>query len=133
MTDTTTTDQPVDPALIAVVDTYLAGLNEADGARRAELVRTAWAEEGMFWDPLAEAVGHEQIAGLADAVQQMFPGARFARTSGVDAHHGFVRFGWSLQGADGAAIVEGVDVGLVGDDGRLTRVVGFFGDLAPMG
>lgn len=133
MTDTTTTDQPVDPALVAVVDTYLAGLNEADGDRRRQLVRTAWAEDGTFWDPLAEAAGHEQIAGLADAVQQMFPGARFARTSGVDAHHRFVRFGWALQGAEGAAIVEGIDVGLVGDDGRLTHIVGFFGDVPPRG
>ena len=133
MTDTTTTDQPVDPALVDVVDSYIAGLNEADATRRAELVRTAWAEDAKFWDPLAEATGHEQIAGLADVAAQMFPGARFARTSGIDTHHDFVRFGWALQGADGAAIVEGIDVGIVGDDGRLTRIVAFFGDVPPRG
>ena len=127
MTDTTDTTTAPSPELIATVDTYLASLNERDDERRAGLVRTAWAEDGKFFDPLAEAAGHEALANLAPQVQAMFPGARFVRTSGVDTHHGILRFAWQLEGADGTVVVDGIDVGVLGGDGRLTRIVGFYG------
>jgi hypothetical protein len=103
--------------------------NEADPARRAEIIRTAWADDGAYWDPMLEAVGHEAMSGMVDAVQAQFPGQRFRRTSGIDAHHALVRFGWELAAADGSVTVAGIDVGVVGPDGRLTRIAGFFGDV----
>jgi hypothetical protein len=127
MTDTTTTDEAT--AIATVVDTYLDALNELDAERRAELVRRAWDEDGKFFDPLAVAEGHDAIGQLTVKVQEMFPGSRFARTSGIDSHHSIVRFGWSLVGADGEAVVEGLDVGVLGGDGRLTRIAGFYGPL----
>lgn len=68
----------------------------------------------------------------APQVQAMFPGARFARTSGVDTHHRILRFAWQLVGTDAAVVVDGIDIGVVGDDGRLTRIAGFYGPVAPM-
>ena len=136
MTDTTdTTTSPTataSPELVATVDTYLASLNELDEERRAGLVRTAWAEDGAFFDPLAEAVGHEALGNLTAQAQAMFPGARFVRTSGIDTHHGILRFAWQLVGADDAVVVDGIDIGVVGDDGRLTRIAGFYGPVVPM-
>jgi hypothetical protein len=81
-------------------------------------------------DPLLEARGHEALAGMAPAVHQQFPGYVFTRTSGIDAHHGHVRFGWTLASPDdGAVAVAGIDIGLLADDGRLRYIAGFFGDL----
>ncbi len=57
-----------------------------------------------------------------------FPGHSFRRTTGIDAHHEFVRFGWELVGPDGAVAIAGYDVGELADDGRLRRITGFFGD-----
>jgi hypothetical protein len=111
-----------------VVDTYLSMWNEADRGRRAEIVRTAWADEGAYWDPMLEAHGHDEIVGMVDAVQAQFPGQRFRRTTGIDHHHELVRFGWELAAPDGTVTVAGVDVGVIGADGRLTRIAGFFGD-----
>lgn len=48
---------------------------------------------------------------------------------GVDTHHGHLRFAWELVGPDGQVAVAGVDVGELAEDGRLRRIVGFFGDL----
>jgi hypothetical protein len=111
-----------------VVDTYLSMWNETDPARRTEIIRTAWAEDGAYWDPMLEAVGHDAMSSMVDAVQAQFPGQAFRRTSGIDHHHALVRFGWELAAPDGTVTVAGVDVGVIGADGRLTRIAGFFGD-----
>ena len=128
MTDTTTTDTTTDTtAYVAVIDAYFAALNETDAARRAELTRQAWTEDGGYFDPLQQAVGHDELVAVPVLAHEQFPGQRFVRTSGIDAHHGIVRFDWELADEDGAVSVAGLDVGVVADDGRLSRIAGFFG------
>jgi hypothetical protein len=61
-------------------------------------------------------------------VQGQFPGHSFRRSTGVDAHHNFARYGWQLVAADGSVTLAGTDVVEVGDDGKLLRVTGFFGE-----
>lgn len=121
----TTTDTRTD----TTVDTYLAAWNEPDPARRAELLAEAWTEGGHYVDPLLEATGHAALGELAEAVHGAYPGHRFVRTTQIDGHHSLVRFGWALVGTDGAVAVEGIDVAILADDGRLQSVGGFFGDL----
>lgn len=111
------------------VDTYLSMWNETDPVRRGELITAAWSDEGRYADPLTEAVGHDALGAMVDAVQDKYPGARFRRTTGIDGHHDDVRFGWDLVGRDGSLVVAGIDVGRVAPDGRLTSIVGFFGEL----
>jgi hypothetical protein len=58
-------------------------------------------------------------------VQQQFPGFVFTAGGAVDQHHRQARFGWGL-GPDGAEpLVEGFDVVVLDDDGRITTVLGF--------
>jgi hypothetical protein len=114
------------------VDAYLAMWNEQDADRRAALVREAWAEDGRYVDPLIEAAGHAQLHAMVDGVHAQFPGQRFRRRSAVDAHHEVVRFAWDLSAADGTVTVAGIDVGVIGDDGRFVAIAGFFGDLQPV-
>jgi hypothetical protein len=40
-----------------------------------------------------------------------------------------VRFAWELVGADGNVMAGGIDIGVIADDGRLSRIAGFLGDL----
>jgi hypothetical protein len=115
--------------ITTVVDAYLAALSEADPAERARLVERAWAADARFVDPLLDVRGHAAIAEIALAVRDQFPGHDFRRTSGVDVHHDQIRFTWSLVGADGTVAAAGVDVGTVGEDGRLAHIAGFFGDV----
>ena len=112
------------------VDTYLAMWNEENADRRAELISAAWAPDGRYVDPLLEADGHAALSEMVAGVHAHYPGHRFRRTTGIDAHHDEVRFGWELVAPDGAVTVAGLDVGTLGADGRLTRITGFFGDLA---
>ena len=66
---------------------------------------------------------------MVAGVHQKFPGHRFRRVSGVDAHHDQVRFAWELAAPNGAIVVAGIDVGMLGPDGRLRQITGFFGEL----
>ena len=105
---------------------------ETDAGRRRDLIDKVWAPDGQLIDPPLDAAGRDAISEMAAAVQGQFPGHSFRRTSAVDAHHGFARYGWDLVAADGSVTVSGVDVAEL-DNGRLRRVVGFFGDLAALG
>ena len=42
-------------------------------------------------------------------------------------HHEMLRFSWQMIGGEGTVLLEGMDFGEVGSDGRLQRIVGFFG------
>jgi hypothetical protein len=131
MTDTTTSPTPTatDDGLVATVDRYFAMWNATDDAARRAAITSAWADDGAYVDPLAQATGHDELAAMVAGVQEQFPGQTFRRTSGIDAHHGLVRFSWELVADDGAVTVAGLDVGIVADDGRLSRIGGFFGPL----
>jgi hypothetical protein len=121
MTDVTTT-----------VDTYLSAYNEADEAARLALLEDAFAAEGRLIDPPLEGEGHGGISDMMAAVHQQFPGHTFRRSSGVDEHHGQLRYGWELCDPTGAVVLAGMDVGEVDAQRRLVRVAGFFGPLPEM-
>lgn len=117
------------PDVAALVDAYFAMWNEDDPARRAELIASAWTDEGAYTDPLLEAEGPEALSAMVDTVHQHYPGQRFRRTTAIDSHHDHHRFGWQLGEGD-ELVVAGLDVAHVGADGQLVRITGFFGPLA---
>jgi hypothetical protein len=115
--------------LTTTVDTYLSAYGEPDAARRAELISQVWAADGRLVDPPLAAEGHDAISDMAATLQQQFTDHRFRRVSGIDEHHDQFRFAWELVGPDGTVAVSGMDVGELGEDGRLRRITGFFGEL----
>jgi hypothetical protein len=113
------------------IDTYLASWTEADRAQRLRLIEQVWAPDGRLIDPPLGAEGHTGISEMAVAFQGQFPGHRFRRASGIDAHHEYLRFAWELVSPDGAVTLSGLDVGELAPGGRLRRISGFFGELPP--
>ena len=112
-----------------VLAAYDAAWNESDAAERARLLARSLTEDAELVDPSGRFQGrqavNERIAGFSDR----FPGARVTITSGIDEHHGFARYAWTISAADGDAILEGIDIVERGEDNRLRRVVMFFGPL----
>ena len=108
------------------VTTYGAAWNEPDAGKRAALLDRAWADDGVYLDPTARAEGRDALTTHIAGFQSMMPGHTIDMTSGVDAHDGTFRFAWVMRNADGVAL-EGMDYGELDDDGRITRIVGFFG------
>lgn len=115
--------------ITALIDSYLAAYGDPDKARRTESVKRIWRQDAQLADPPLAAQGQEQIVALADALQAQFPGHRFRRSSGIDAHHGCARYAWQLVNPDGRVVLEGSDFAQVDDRGRLAKITGFFGPL----
>ena len=111
------------------VDSYLASLAEADGATRSTLLARAFIPECRYSDPHHDLAGYEAFDAAIVNVVTAYPGFRFQRTTGIDAHHEFVRFGWEFRGPDGSVPLAGMDVGVLANDGRLEAIVGFHGEL----
>jgi hypothetical protein len=111
------------------VDAYMAMWNEVDATRRWELVQRAWSETGRYQDPVQACEGQAALSELVANVHAQFPGYRFRRISEIDWHHDQIRFAWEFVAPDGRVTLTGIDIGCMGEDGRLTRVVGFFGPL----
>lgn len=112
-----------------LIDTYCAAWSDPDPARRRELLGTVWAAGGTYTDPTVYAAGLDDLLAHIDIVLAQRPGAKVVRASRVDAHHHLGRFAWHLVEADGTTLPPGLDLVEFTGDGRIQRVVGFFGPL----
>ena len=113
------------------VTAYGESWNEPDEAKRRALLEAAWADDGAYCDPTADVTGRDALLAHIAGFREMFPGFRIEPTSAVEEHHGWARFAWSMIDASGNTSVEGFDVCELADDGRLQRIVGFFGPFPP--
>jgi hypothetical protein len=122
----TTTDNAT-----AVVEGYFTCWNSTDPARRAAAIRSTWAPDARLIDPMVDVTGHEQLAGTFAAFHETFAGSSFRRLGGIDSHHDHLRWGWEMVDRNDDVLLDGIDVALLDDDGRIRYVVGFFGAALP--
>lgn len=118
--------------LAAVLFAYDEAWNAPDSQTRDRLLEQSLIPNAELIDPAGgrfigiDAIA-ERIAGFGDR----FPGARVTITSGVDEHHGFARYAWTITDRDGREIVSGLDIVERGAAGLIKRVIMFFGQLPP--
>jgi SnoaL-like domain len=114
-----------------VLAAYDAAWNESDAAERGRLLARSLTEDGELVDPSGRFQGRQAVNQRIAGFGGRFPGARVMITSGIDEHNGFARYAWTISAADGATVLEGIDIVERGEDNRLRRVVMFFGPLPP--
>lgn len=119
-----------DPTIDQLIDTYCAAWSDSDPMRRREILGGVWADGAAYTDPTVHAVGLDELLAHIDSVVARRPGAKVVRTSRVDVHHDLARFAWRVINADGTALPEGLDLAELSPDGRIRRIIGFFGPLA---
>jgi len=112
-----------------LIDTYCAAWSDPDPRRRREILAGVWADGATYTDPSVHAATMDELLDHIARVVAGRPGAQVVRTSRVDLHHGLARFGWRVVLADGTPRPEGLDLAEISDDGRIARIVGFFGPL----
>lgn len=105
----------------------MAAWGEPDEAKRRELLEVAWAEDGTYLDPSGRADGREALVAHIAGFQKMFADHQMLPASGLDHHDRYLRFAWKLLDPSGNEMLEGVDFGEFDGDGRISRIVGFFG------
>jgi hypothetical protein len=115
------------PSTADTVNAYMAAWNEADENKRKALVEQCWADDGLYCDPVSEGRGREALLKIIAGMHAQQAGARIDLTSAIDQHHNQVRFAWSFVGADGKTAIEGIDVGELAADGKIGRIIGFWG------
>jgi hypothetical protein len=119
-------------AIKEVVTQYMAAWNAPEAASRQTLLNQCWSDSGVYLDPKTSLAGRDELARHIAAIQASRPGARLEFMSGIDVHHNVVRFLWRLVRADGSRGEVSIDFGEVGADGRLVRIIGFFGAPPPL-
>lgn len=117
----------------ATIDAWLAAYADPDPDARAAVVAAVWNAAGRLTDPPFAGAGHAEIAALGAGVVEHYPGHTFRRTTAIDIHHTYGRYGWVLVAGDGTVAAAGEDVAELDADGRLNAVVGFFGTPAELG
>jgi len=116
-------------ALSSVVASYAAAWGEPDRTKRQQLLERVFAADGTYTDPTVDLPNRAALVEHIDQFLKRSPGSKIEPTSVVDTHHGSLRFAWRLVLADGKVAAEGLDFGELTPDGRIKRIVGFFGPL----
>lgn len=114
-----------------LIDRYFAMWNETDADKRRDLIARTWTDKAIYVDPYFRGDGPDGIHAMVGTVHQNFPGLQVRRSGAIDEHNGRVRFPWELGPANGPAVADGIDVGLI-VDGRLDSIVGFFDHVPAM-
>ena len=81
-----------------------------------------------FIDPSIETRGLDEFEANVHEVHARTPGAEYLRSSGVDGHNGLYRYHWEIR-RGGELLLPGFDVTEVDAEGRVLRVLGFFGPI----
>ena len=115
----------------AIIETYDRAWNTPDAEERRELLRAALTDDCELVEPRGRFAGREAIVERINGFSDRFPGARVDITTKVDEHNNLARYGWRILDADGAFVLDGIDVVERAADGRLRRIVMFFGSLEP--
>ena len=110
-----------------VIQAYIDAWAEKDEAKRRALIDKAWAEDGLYVDPTSEGRGREALSQIIAGFHANAPGARIELASDIDQHHNQIRFAWNFIQADGKTAIEGIDAGELAPDGKIARIVGFWG------
>ena len=118
--------EPLTPAS-AVAD-YCAAWSISDRGARDRLLARVWAPDGVYSDPEPTlAKGRAALSDVIATFQRQYPGTHF-ECSAPQTHHRAMRVTWILLKPDGSQVTHGVDIYDMARDGRIQRIVGFFGD-----
>lgn len=111
----------------SAVAIYCAAWGATTRGVRDSLLARVWSADGVYSDPGPTlATGRAALSDTIEAFQRRAPGSRF-RCSAAQHHHRMMRFTWSIADANGVEIFQGMDFGEFAADGRIRRIVGFFG------
>ena len=118
--------------MVGVIETYDQAWNTSGDDERRDLLQAALTEDCEMVEPRGRFAGRDAIIERIAGFCHRFPGARVDITTNIDEHNGFARYGWTVVEPDGARILDGIDVIERAADGRLRRIVMFFGPLQPL-
>jgi hypothetical protein len=113
-----------------LIDCYCAAWTDSDPADRSRLLDSVWGQDATYTDPAVANLEKAELLAHIAKLQMSRPGARVRRTTGIDEHHGVLRFGFAVVDQAGAILRHGIDIVFLDPSRtRIQRVIGFFGEL----
>lgn len=104
---------------------YQAAWADITGTERRDLVSRSVSEDFVYSDPTGRASGPDELIAYIEGFLVASPGSTFKNSKLLD-HHGDAVATWVALDANGDKAQDGNSYARFGDDGRLTRIIGFF-------
>ncbi len=114
-----------------VVDRMLDVWNEENPDLVLERLSAVLSEDVLFIDPTITTRGLVDFEANVRGFRAKYPRAVISRTSGIDAHSNLHRYTWQIS-IKGKAVLTGFDVSEQNAEGKICKVLGFFGPLPPL-
>ena len=115
---------------LEIVTAYGSAWNEPDEKARRALLDRSWSDDGHYSDPTGSAAGRDALLAHIGGFQAMMPGHTIDMISGLDSRENVFRFAWVMRNGT-EDVLEGMDYGELAADGRISKIVGFFGPFPP--
>ncbi len=126
------TDQ-INAGAAALADGWFTAWSEPDADTRRQILQRVAAPGVAFRDRFSLIDGIDELVPHLGAAQRFMPGLRLERNG--DARHcqGMVLVDWMARGASGDERASGTNVFVLGLDGRIESVTGFWAPAKPAG
>jgi hypothetical protein len=106
---------------------YLDAFAERNPARRLDLLAKGLAPDAEIWGPVRVFAGYAAISEKIDGFHKNWPDCRLVLASGVICFRNSGHFANAIVGADGSVLASGHSVVELAEDGRIHRVLAFWG------
>lgn len=89
------------------------------------LLEDAWSPRGVYQDPLVDAQGRAEVGRMIADLHRSYRDLAMSDVGALQSlPGGFFTFGWKFK--MGGVTIDGLDVGFLGEDGKVTLISGFF-------
>ncbi len=105
--------------------TYQAAWEDVSPDERLRLLNESVADDCVYTDPNRQTNNRAELIDYIEKFRAGMPGGTFKNHQFTD-HHQQSLAGWMLYNANGSELQPGNSYAHFGDDGRITRVTGFF-------
>jgi len=102
--------------------------NTSDADKIRSISEEIFTDDMHFVDPNYNIVGVDAFVDMVHAVHKKIPGAVYSHVGDCDSHNNLYRYHWEIH-LNGKLIMPGFDVAELNDDGKIVKVIGFFGEL----
>ncbi len=122
-------DTKPEERILQSLQIYFQAWNEPVADKRDTLLQDCWADNAEYTDPGTHAEGRPALSieiGKFLGNEQL-KGFSIVQASKIDVHHRVFRFQWEMRDPNGNTVTPGIDYGEYDDQGRITKIVGFFG------
>ena len=115
------------PKADAAVKAYLEAWSEPDPATRSTLLQQCWGDESLFCDRYGRITGPSALNAYIGNAQRMMPGMALDRAGDIALCFENFSFAWKIAASNGPSVANGRIFGELSINGKLRRVISFWG------